>query len=560
MYEERIMAANKFVPQANRSLRSYNMYLNVRTSPRRSWIYRIPLISRIFSKSNSSNGESGKTRLIRPPGGGIAEKVPVKSNTSSNGKASISIPPRTSSTTSNSQSTLNFNHSQVALGESISRPTSPTHRSPIPPIPPSNNPRGELIFSSKVKPDFREGYEKYRAAFERRREERKTLESRGKWKWIPWFLKWREENSTTSTSNANANTSSGGTTRARTGVRRTIGEDGTVRERTTSGVRNTTRRIGNGPVSGNSTIKRPQNRNRSASQTSINSIASNLSQQSQTSVNSLESIGGSRASQSEASEEEEVEELDDLSSDNANQSHQTQSRINASSVSNNTTKTSSTSSSNSTSTGLPQEGLRVDTTPRPDLIDSTNSLQQDRRGRGRSSLEFGIDKGDNFEEDDRRGRERTPSPMNALNSTSSSSSSSSLGRRASSRSKSFRGASSRNPNLSRTSSTTSKSNPNSTASSSENNTDNENSGLSPGLVRVAGSSHDPNLNAVAATLDDRSDAELTLREPEPEPELEVEKEEESKSQVRRKEEKNMSEEWIEVKRSGRRSANHSSSG
>lgn len=49
-------------------------------------------------------------------------------------------------------------------------------------IPPSSNPRGELIFSSRVDKTFREGYERYRAAFERRREE-KSREERGKgWK------------------------------------------------------------------------------------------------------------------------------------------------------------------------------------------------------------------------------------------------------------------------------------------------------------------------------------------------------------------------------------------
>ena len=49
-------------------------------------------------------------------------------------------------------------------------------------IPPSSNPRGELIFSSRVDKTFREGYERYRAAFERRREE-KSREERGRgWK------------------------------------------------------------------------------------------------------------------------------------------------------------------------------------------------------------------------------------------------------------------------------------------------------------------------------------------------------------------------------------------
>jgi len=50
-------------------------------------------------------------------------------------------------------------------------------------IPPSSNPRGELIFSSRVDKTFREGYERYRAAFERRREEKAREETRRNAKW-----------------------------------------------------------------------------------------------------------------------------------------------------------------------------------------------------------------------------------------------------------------------------------------------------------------------------------------------------------------------------------------
>ena len=51
-------------------------------------------------------------------------------------------------------------------------------------IPPSSNPRGELIFSSRVDKSFKEGYERYRNAFERRREEKAMEEARrngGRW-------------------------------------------------------------------------------------------------------------------------------------------------------------------------------------------------------------------------------------------------------------------------------------------------------------------------------------------------------------------------------------------
>lgn len=102
MHAERIRSANKFVPQANRSLRNFNMHLN----------------TRIRSAASSS----------------------------------------TSSTSSWS-------------------------------IPPAQNSRGELIFSSRVSPEFREGYERYRAAFERRRAEKMAAKRAQSWKrWLDYVL------------------------------------------------------------------------------------------------------------------------------------------------------------------------------------------------------------------------------------------------------------------------------------------------------------------------------------------------------------------------------------
>ncbi|KAJ9116506.1 hypothetical protein QFC24_006739 [Naganishia onofrii] len=63
----------------------------------------------------------------------------------------------------------------------------------IPPIPPTTNPRGELIFSSRVDKTFKEGYERYRAAFERRRAE-KMRERRGEaplWKFLAVVGVWK---------------------------------------------------------------------------------------------------------------------------------------------------------------------------------------------------------------------------------------------------------------------------------------------------------------------------------------------------------------------------------
>lgn len=74
------------------------------------------------------------------------------------------------------------------VSRSSSRSTSPEARArsastsrPIPTIPPAANPRGELIFSSKVDKSFREGYERYRATFERRREDKERAEMRKTW-------------------------------------------------------------------------------------------------------------------------------------------------------------------------------------------------------------------------------------------------------------------------------------------------------------------------------------------------------------------------------------------
>lgn len=60
---------------------------------------------------------------------------------------------------------------------------------PIAPIPPASNPRGELIFSSRVDRHFKDSYERYRATFEKRREEKLSLERFARWKWL---LFWRK--------------------------------------------------------------------------------------------------------------------------------------------------------------------------------------------------------------------------------------------------------------------------------------------------------------------------------------------------------------------------------
>ncbi|EPT01201.1 hypothetical protein FOMPIDRAFT_1120828 [Fomitopsis schrenkii] len=143
MYSEKIGYANRYVPHVNRALRNLNMYLNVRQPPLRS---KLPSFLNPF------------TLLFPRP-------TPTPS------------PPTI-----------------PARRRSPSPQTSRTKRSssvPIPPIPPASNPRGELIFSSRVDRSFRESYERYRTAFERRRGERERMEREKTWcGWMLSKLSW----------------------------------------------------------------------------------------------------------------------------------------------------------------------------------------------------------------------------------------------------------------------------------------------------------------------------------------------------------------------------------
>ena len=126
----------RYVPHANKALRSFNMYLNVRKPPLRSKLRFNPL-SFFFPRPAEPQS---------PPA-----SPPARSTA------------RTASTT-------------------------------IPPIPHTTNPRGELIFSSRVDRSFRESYERYRATFERRRDERQRLAAATTW-WGRLMLKmpWSEK-------------------------------------------------------------------------------------------------------------------------------------------------------------------------------------------------------------------------------------------------------------------------------------------------------------------------------------------------------------------------------
>ena len=158
MYTEKIAYANqyvflyltiptrsnpvRYVPHANRALRSFNMYLNVRKPPLRS---KFKFIDKPLS-------------LLFPR----PENEPTRSKSGSQATSPRSLSPI--------------------------RSRSPSAARPIPSIPPATNPRGELIFSSRVDRAFREGYERYRTVFEKRREEKERIMRRQKL--VGWLTRW----------------------------------------------------------------------------------------------------------------------------------------------------------------------------------------------------------------------------------------------------------------------------------------------------------------------------------------------------------------------------------
>lgn len=142
----RIFSVHRYVPHANRALRNFNMHLNLRQRPLRSRLSLYPLS--LFSGESKELYKRSSSRTPSP------DRVPSR-------------PLR-------------------KRGTSV----------PIPPIPPSTNPRGELIFSSRVDRSFRESYERYRAAFERMREERERHAAARTWYGMrlwPWNWHWRNE-------------------------------------------------------------------------------------------------------------------------------------------------------------------------------------------------------------------------------------------------------------------------------------------------------------------------------------------------------------------------------
>ena len=130
--------SHRYVPHANKALRSFNMYLNVRTQPLPS------RLSRMASSLGLTFFNSPPPPPTAPPSPTTA--IPQRMRTRSLSPSTVGGTPFPSSNYHGSSAT------EI-----------------IPPIPPSTNPRGELIFSSRVHATFREPYERYRENYERKR-------------------------------------------------------------------------------------------------------------------------------------------------------------------------------------------------------------------------------------------------------------------------------------------------------------------------------------------------------------------------------------------------------
>lgn len=138
-----IRLLTRFVPQANRSLHTFNLHLNMHTHPRpSSWTSWIPL---------------------RRPGPDFRATEPHTSTTGQSRRPE-------NAHMRNESRTFHISNSQS--------------------VPPARNERGEILLSSRVDTEFREGYERYRNAFERKRREKLEAQRRDQpssiWSLLPF--------------------------------------------------------------------------------------------------------------------------------------------------------------------------------------------------------------------------------------------------------------------------------------------------------------------------------------------------------------------------------------
>ncbi|WWC92145.1 uncharacterized protein L201_007099 [Kwoniella dendrophila CBS 6074] len=181
MYEEKIKYAHSYINHSNKALRPLNMHLNMRR-PKTSLFSFIPFFRSSTSSPTPSTSSSSSTPTPPTQSGIPSNQLINKPFLGGRGQSSQSQQQQQQRKVSNSTNVMAT-------------------------IPPSTNPRGELIFSSRVDRNFREGYERYRAAFERRREEKAREESKlnmNSTKWLSW---------TTSTSSSSSHNRTGSKSR-----------------------------------------------------------------------------------------------------------------------------------------------------------------------------------------------------------------------------------------------------------------------------------------------------------------------------------------------------------
>ncbi|KAK4056682.1 hypothetical protein OIO90_002234 [Microbotryomycetes sp. JL221] len=201
LYSEKIAYAYKFVPQANRAMRPFNIYLNTRVRSRLSWLNPFRITSTPAPPPLSRQASLSLQQQRRKPTTTDDTATNLRRSTSNSSSSSVAsarsagaIRSRTPSRSpSPSAATPTTASSSSPVTRAIVSPpsTGSTPRSgvPIPPIPPATNPRGEMIFSSRVSSAFREGYERYRAEWERRRTEAaKVQHAHNNKGWFGWML------------------------------------------------------------------------------------------------------------------------------------------------------------------------------------------------------------------------------------------------------------------------------------------------------------------------------------------------------------------------------------
>jgi hypothetical protein len=154
-------AGARYVPHANKALRGLNMYLNTRRPPLRARL-PFPFLGMLFARPPPSSAPPS-----RPP------SLPPSPDPSPPQSPLISVDPSAPVTRT------------LPAPRPVRAPTA-GGGVPLAPIPPAQGARGELIFSARVPPQFRDSYVRYRAAFERARAGRERARLRRTWPGALW--------------------------------------------------------------------------------------------------------------------------------------------------------------------------------------------------------------------------------------------------------------------------------------------------------------------------------------------------------------------------------------